>query len=128
MSTRGRLSYYLEVDGKRVTPLMTDPPTGSVPSGSVAVFDKIEEFVISQSVCAHEAVWRLMGYNLQEQLPNTYTLCLHLPGEQTVHLPVEDQQAIMEMEDIVSSGCATPLTEFFRLNADCKRRSPRHGQ
>jgi hypothetical protein len=62
------LSYYLEVDGKRVTPLMTGPPTGSVPAGSVAVFDEIQEFVSGRSVCAHEAAWRLMGYNLQEQL------------------------------------------------------------
>ena len=72
-----------------------------------------------RSVCAHEAAWRLMGYNLQEQLPNTYTLCLHLPGEQTVHLPAEDQQATME--EIVAGGCGTPLTAFFRLNAEFKQ-------
>jgi hypothetical protein len=113
------LTYYLEVGGKRVTQLMTGPPTGSVPAVSVAVFDEIEVFVSGRSVCAHEAAWRVMGYNLQEQLPNTHTLCLHLPGEQTVHLPAEDQQAIME--ENVAGGCGTPLTAFFCLNADFKR-------
>jgi hypothetical protein len=44
------LSYYLEVDGKCVTPLMTGPPAGSVPAGSVAVFDEIEEFVSGRAV------------------------------------------------------------------------------
>ena len=113
------LSYYLEVDGKRVTPSMTGPSTGPAPPGSVAVFDEIEDFVSGRSVCAHEAAWRLLGFNLQEQLPNTYPLCLHLPGEQTVHLPAEDQQHIME--EIVAGGCGTPLTAFFRLNADFNR-------
>jgi len=109
------LSYYLEVDGKRVTPSMTGPSTGPAPPGSVEVFDEIEDFVSGRSVCVHEAAWRLMGFNLQEQLPNTYTLCLHLPVEKTVHLPAEDQQDIME--EIVAGGCCT-ITVFFRLNAD----------
>jgi len=112
------LSYYLEVDGKRVTPSMTGPSTGPAPPGSVEVFDEIEDFVSGRSVCVHEAAWRLMGFNLQEQLPNTYTLCLHLPVEKTVHLPAEDQQDIME--EIVAGGCCT-ITVFFRLNADFNR-------
>ena len=127
------LSYWLEVNGQRASatyqvggagapsgpagaaavPSTNGPPA---PAGATAVFDEIETFVSGRSICSHEAVWRLLGFDVQVQRPNTVTLSLHSPGQQLVHLP--DDQVDEEVEAAVLSDNGTSLTAYFRLNEE----------
>jgi len=122
------LSYWLEVNGQRTSatyqvggapagaaavPSTNGPPA---PAGATAVFDEIETFVSGRSICSHEAVWRLLGFDVQVQRPNTVTLSLHSPGQQLVHLP--DDQVDEEVEAAVLSDNGTSLTAYFRLNEE----------
>jgi hypothetical protein len=50
------------------------------------------------------------------ELPSS-VLSLHLPNQQTVHLPdAEDQEE--SLEEAASSECGTSLTAYFKLNAE----------
>ena len=49
-----------------------------------AVVDEIEHYVSGRSVCVHEAIWRILKFDLHEQRPNVSRLDLHLPRQQVV--------------------------------------------
>jgi hypothetical protein len=84
--------------------------------------DEIKAHLDGRYVSASECVHRLFRFDLHEEHPNVVRLQVHLPGQQTVALPV-DAQADPEAARVVALAALnaagrTTLTEWFRFNAD----------
>jgi hypothetical protein len=76
--------------------------------------DEIQLHLDSRYISAPEAVWRLLRYEMHEELPTVVRLQLHLPNEQTVIFD-EDHDA----QTILARAAAkdTTLTGYFKANA-----------
>ena len=76
--------------------------------------DEIKQFVDMRYVGAHEAYWRLMGWELHRASHHIERLPVHLPDDQTVcYKPGDNIRKILEKAATKDSK----LTAWFKLNA-----------
>ena len=72
------ISHFIDENGNEI------PDNVPRPLGSTACVDEIQNFVNGRSVCVSEAIWHLMGFEMQSQHPHVEILSLHLPDHQQV--------------------------------------------
>jgi hypothetical protein len=80
--------------------------------------DEVKAFVDGRYVSASEAHWRIMSFDMHEELPNVAQLAVHLEGQQTVMFrgsDVANAQAALDR-----SG--TTLTAWFDYNKAAKEK------
>jgi hypothetical protein len=84
--------------------------------------DEVKAHLDGRYVSASECVHRLLSFALHKEQPNVVRLQVHLPNQQTVAVPVVDQQdhpdvARAAAYAALNAGSRTTLTEWFRFNA-----------
>ena len=75
-------------------------------------YDEIAAYLNCRYVSAPEAIWRLSGYRMHEQLHTIYRLAVHLPEQQRVYYR-EGEEALAADR---ASTRNTHLTAWFELN------------
>jgi len=78
--------------------------------------DEIKQYLDARYISSPEAMWRLLMFDMQKQVPNVVRLQVHLPDQQGVVFDVEQDA---HGEDIVTEHEArsTTLTGWFKENA-----------
>jgi len=77
-------------------------------------WDEISAYLNARYVCAPEAMWRILGFNLQEKTHAIIKLAVHLPDMQLAYF----RQT--QIEEAIEKNHETTLTAWFRL----KREDP----
>ena len=77
--------------------------------------DEIKQYVDARYISAHEALWRLLRFELHTQVPAVMALTMHLPNEQPVVF-----DSIQGAEEALSreEHSKTPLMAYFEANAN----------
>ena len=78
--------------------------------------DEIDMYLNTRYVCAPEAVWRLLAFEMHHQSHTVVRLAVHLPGRQQVYFAEGNEVAALDRAQQRDSM----LTAWFALN----RRSP----
>ncbi len=73
--------------------------------------DEIMKFLDARYVSASEACWRIFGFDMHGQYPNTVRLPVHLQNKQHIIYKQGD-----DIKNILEKNSKTPLTEYFELN------------
>ena len=79
------------------------------------VSDEIRRYLDARYVSASESCWRIFGFSLHSEWPNTVRLQVHLPNQQMTYFADD-----ANVEDIVQAGPRnTTLTAWFAANLAC---------
>ncbi|CAG8549042.1 12819_t:CDS:2 [Gigaspora margarita] len=92
---------------------ITDEHQHNVQHTSV-VIDEIQNFVEARWISAPEAVWRILGFNMNKMNPAVTRLQVHLRDQQRINFNEDDN-----IEEVIDTeqNQRTTLTEYFKMNA-----------
>lgn len=76
--------------------------------------DEIKHYVDARYVSAIEAMWRLLGYNMNDKLHTIIRLQVHTPDHQVVYFEDGNEHQALEQAALRN----TTLTAWFQLNVD----------
>ena len=89
----------------------------AIDKGNVHEDNEIELYQSGRLVCAEEAFWRIIGFNMVEISPPSEQLPIILEGEETVVIPNNvTEQILTEKASEVSVSVNNQLQAFFELN------------
>ena len=97
----------LDVNFKNYAQKFSDNTNNIVKNG----VNEINKFVDARYVSASEAVWRIFGFDVNQQAPHTIRLPVHLEHMQTILFKATDKP-----QDILEKNKETQLTQFFEMN------------
>lgn len=72
--------------------------------------DEIKQFRDARYISASESCWRIFGFSLHSQYPNTVRLHVHLEGQQNIRFNDKDK-----LSEVLKENNHTPLTRYFDL-------------
>ncbi|GJR20425.1 DNA helicase [Tanacetum coccineum] len=106
---------YISKDTERIFARVSKPVgTSSTEAGpSRQMVDEIENYVEGLFVCAHEAYWRILKFDIHRREPDVQVLSVHLQDMQRVTFRDRDR-----LESVVNlpGKKDTTLTEWFSYN------------
>ncbi|GJY33605.1 DNA helicase [Tanacetum coccineum] len=86
---------------------------GATPSPQV--IDEIQNYVKGRFICAHEAYWRILKFDIHCREPTVQILAMHLKDMQRITF--RDKDRLKSMIDLPGKK-STSLTEWFAFNED----------
>jgi hypothetical protein len=81
----------------------------------VTELDEVKKYLDARYISASESIWRIMRFNMHEEVPNVVRLQIHLENEQTIMINVEQDTSETLMNRIQNKH--TKLTHFFHVCA-----------
>ena len=89
----------------------------AINEGIVHEDNEIELYQSGRLVCAEEAFWRIIGFNMVEISPPSEQLPVILEGDETVVIPdYANEEILTEHASDVRSRINNQLQAFFELN------------
>nr|GEY71917.1 DNA helicase [Tanacetum cinerariifolium] len=87
--------------------------SSNVPGPLRPLIDEIQNYLEGRFVCAHEACWRILKFDIHRREPAVQILAVHLQGMQRITFRDRDN-----LESVVNlpSRTSTALTEWFAYN------------
>jgi hypothetical protein len=97
------VSFHLGHDKSEIT----------IENGAKTNPDEVKSYLDARYVSASESSWRIFGFSLNEQYPNTVRLAVHLENEQNILFELKDK-----ISNIVDDKKNTQMSQYFQLCAD----------
>ncbi|GJX97177.1 DNA helicase [Tanacetum coccineum] len=87
--------------------------SSNIPGPSRPPIEKIQNYLEGRFVCAHEAYWRILKFDIHRREPVVQILAVHLRGMQRITFRDRDK---LEFVVNLPSRTSTTLTEWFAYN------------
>ncbi|GJW81635.1 DNA helicase [Tanacetum coccineum] len=87
--------------------------SSTVATPSRQVIDEIQNYVEGRFICAHEAYWRILKFDIHRREPIVHILAMHLEDMQRITF--RDQDRLKSVIDLPRKK-STTLTEWFAFN------------